>query len=68
MPDPEVKKFENDMKNRFTKTFKSLIMEEKPTRKEIFLPYAQSFLPIPIMNRRGLNNFLSIQQSTRVTK
>ena len=68
MPDPEVKKFENDMKNRLTNTFKSLILEERPTRKESFLPNAQPFLPIPIMNRRGLNNFLSIQQSTRVTK
>ena len=44
MPDPEVKKFENDLKNRLTNTFKSLILEERPTRKESFLRYAQPFL------------------------
>ena len=76
MPDPEVEKFENDMKNKLTDTFKSLILDERPTRpkfqspklKESYLPYAQPILPISIMNLRGMNSFLLKQLPTRVTK
>ena len=76
IPDPEVKKFENDMKNRLKNSFKSLILEEGTTRpkfispklKESYMPHTQPILPISIMNLRGMNPFLLKQLSTRVTK
>ena len=73
MTDPEVEKFENDMKNKLTDTFKSLILDERPKilspkLKETYLPYAQPILPISIMNLRGMNSFLLKELPTRVTR